>query len=256
MAKKFDPKAKAKRQKIFIAVGGVILLGLLAFQIPRTMKMLHPEDPPDEPPAAAAAQTTGSTPLGPPTLSAGGGGALASTGSASGDGVVDPDVAPAPTSGQLVSFSRFKSKDPFHQQIKDCGVEACNAPVTPVAPSSARPASASGGGGGAAQGGGVVPSSGGSAASPKPAPAPLPAVRRATISVNGVPEVVEVGKTFPADDPAFKLVSLTRKKATISIAGGSFESGAQAIALEKGKTVVLLNTADGARYELNLIATA
>ncbi len=255
MAKKFDPKAKAKRQKIIIAVGGVILLGLLAFQIPRTMKMLHPEDPPDEPPAAAAAQTTGSTPLGPPTLSAGGGGALASTGSASGDGVVDPDVAPAPTSGQLVSFSRFRSKDPFHQQIKDCGVEACDAPV---APSTVKPASASGGGGGGQAGqagGGVVPTSSGGQA-PKSAATPLPAVRRATISVNGVAEVVEVGKTFPADDPAFKLVSLTRKKAVISIAGGSFESGAQSIALEKGKTVVLLNTADGARYELKLLAAA
>ena len=38
--KKFDPKAKAKRQKMIAAVGGVLLLGLLAFQVPRTMKML------------------------------------------------------------------------------------------------------------------------------------------------------------------------------------------------------------------------
>ena len=44
MAKKIDPKAKAKRQKIFAAIGGVILLGLLAFQVPRTMKMLHPAE--------------------------------------------------------------------------------------------------------------------------------------------------------------------------------------------------------------------
>jgi hypothetical protein len=80
-------------------------------------------------------------------------------------------------------------------------------------------------------------------------------VRRATISVNGVSEVVEVGKSFPTDDPVFKLVSLTRKKATISIAGGSFESGAQSITLELGKTLVLLNTADGTRYELNLLST-
>ncbi len=44
MAKSFDPKAKAKRQKIIAAAGGVLLLGLLAFQVPRTMKMLHPSD--------------------------------------------------------------------------------------------------------------------------------------------------------------------------------------------------------------------
>jgi len=38
--KKFDPKAKAKRQKVMLAVGSVLLLALLAFQVPRTMKMM------------------------------------------------------------------------------------------------------------------------------------------------------------------------------------------------------------------------
>ena len=43
MAKKvLDAKAKAKRQKIYAGVGGVILLAVLAFQVPRTLKMLHP----------------------------------------------------------------------------------------------------------------------------------------------------------------------------------------------------------------------
>jgi hypothetical protein len=32
MAKKIDPKAKAKKQKIYAAIGGVLLLGLLAFR--------------------------------------------------------------------------------------------------------------------------------------------------------------------------------------------------------------------------------
>ena len=41
-AKKVDPvKAKAKRQKIIAIVGAVILLGLLAFQVPRVMKQLR-----------------------------------------------------------------------------------------------------------------------------------------------------------------------------------------------------------------------
>jgi hypothetical protein len=252
MAKKFDPKAKAKRQKIIIAVGGVLLLGLLAFQIPRTMKMLHQEDPPDEP--AAVSTTPGSNPLAPPTLS-GDGASLAATSSGSGDGLVDPDTPPAPASGQLVSFSLFKSKDPFHQQVKDCGTGACDVavPATTAKPKST-PAPATSGTA-ASSSGSVVPSLGGTTSSPKPAPASAQPVRRATISVNGVSEVVEVGKSFPTDDPVFKLVSLTRKKATISIAGGSFESGAQSITLELGKTLVLLNTADGTRYELNLLST-
>ena len=40
-----DPKAKSKKQKIILAVGGVILLGLLAFQLPKLMKGSPP--PPD-----------------------------------------------------------------------------------------------------------------------------------------------------------------------------------------------------------------
>ena len=34
MAKKFDAKAKAKRQKIIVAVLGVLLLGVLAYEVP------------------------------------------------------------------------------------------------------------------------------------------------------------------------------------------------------------------------------
>jgi hypothetical protein len=256
MAKKFDPKAKAKRQKVIAAVGGVVLLGLLAFQVPRTMKMLHPEDPPDEPAAVATTTTGGSTPLAPPTLSGGAGGSLASTASsASGDGVVDPDTLPSPASGQLLSFSRFKSKDPFHQQVKDCAVAACNA-AAPAGTGTTKPTS---GGGGAATGAtGLVPGSSGAGppTSSKPQGAAAVPVRRARISVSGVPEVVAVGKAFPAKGPVFTLVSLTRTKAMIAIAGGSFETGARAIALVMGRTITLLNTADGGRYDLKLLATA
>ncbi len=255
MAKKIDPNAKAKRQKIIAAVGGVVLLGLLAFQVPRTMKMLHPEDPPDEP--VAAATTTGaSTPLAPPTLSGGAGGTLASAGtgsSASGDGVVDPDTLPSPASGQLLSFSRFKSKDPFHQQVKDCAVEACDAAVPAGA---TKPATGGGGAAGTSTSGVVPASSGAGAPTSRPGGTAAAPVRRATISVGGMPEAVSVGKTFPADEPAFKLVSLTPTKAMIAIVGGSFESGARAIALVRGRTVTLLNTADGTRYVLKLLSTA
>ena len=48
-------KAKEKKQKIIAGVGGVLLLGLLAFQVPRVMKMMHPAGAP------AAAATTAST---------------------------------------------------------------------------------------------------------------------------------------------------------------------------------------------------
>src|SRR5438093_3206219 len=122
MARKFDPKGKAKRQKVIAGVGGVILLGLLAFQVPRTMKMLHQS-------TASAADTTPASTTSSPTTgqiaapSLSGRNASASSASnVSSDGVNDPDVLPAPQSGQLLAFSRFRSKDPFSQQLNlNCG---------------------------------------------------------------------------------------------------------------------------------------
>jgi hypothetical protein len=76
----------------------------------------------------------------------------------------------------------------------------------------------------------------------------------ATISVNGAATTVTVGSLFPAGSPVFTLVSLTTSGARIGIAGGSYESGATTVVLKKGKTVTLVNTADGARYALRLVA--
>jgi hypothetical protein len=50
-------KAKEKKQKIMVAVGGVLLVGILAFQVPRMMKQMHRGSA-----AAAAVPATVSTP--------------------------------------------------------------------------------------------------------------------------------------------------------------------------------------------------
>src|SRR5439155_8965397 len=60
MAKKLDPKAKAKRDKIIAGVAGVALLGVLAFAIPMTMKQLESQNVPAA--SAAASTTTTTTP--------------------------------------------------------------------------------------------------------------------------------------------------------------------------------------------------
>lgn len=78
----------------------------------------------------------------------------------------------------------------------------------------------------------------------------------AVISVNGAPESVEVGGTFPTADPYFKLVSLTKKAARISIAGGSLENGAPTVTLTRSKALTLMNTADGTRYVLRLVSAS
>jgi hypothetical protein len=257
--KKFDPKAKAKRQKIIAAVGGVLLIGLLAFQIPRTLKMLHGSD-------SAAAQTSASstTPsasqssssLAPPSLAGNPTGTSSgSTGTSS--GLQNTGATPGASPGQLVSFSRFPSKDPFVQQVNaacagsaDAGSQCASTSSAPSsAPTSSVPTSS--------------PTSSAVPAVVKPVPSTPSAAKgkaavltTATISVNGVASVVKVGASFPAAQPLFRLMSLTATTAKISVVGGSLESGAAAVTLQKGKQLTLMNTADGSRYALKLLATA
>jgi hypothetical protein len=252
MAKKIDPKAKAKRQKIYAAVGGVILLAVLAFQVPRTLKMLHPASETSSSPAPAATTPATVTPISAPSLA--GGNASASTAAATpgGDGITDPDTVPPPQSGQLLAFGLFRSKDPFVQQLNLNG-PTDSAGVTPVS-------SGATGATGLATGGS---NGGGGTAAPaahfvsKTAPAAAAAARTAAaIAVNGAPETVQVGGSFPAAGPFFKLVSLTKNGAKISIAGGSLENGAPTVMLTKNKPLTLMNTADGTRYVLRLVSAS
>jgi hypothetical protein len=233
MARKVDLKAKAKRQKIIAAVGAVILLGVLAIQVPRTMKMLNAQAPP--PPTASATPTTGDPSVLPTPGSVGGTPTTPAAGGGSGGTLIDSDVAPSPETGQLVSFGRFQSKDPFKQQID-------------------LDAAAEGGGGG-----GEEPAEPGAPAKPggmtpgKPG-APAAAAGTAVISVNGVEETVAVKAEFPKDAPVFRLASIAGGKARIGIAGGAFASGSPTLTLEQGTPITLVNTADGVRYELELIS--
>jgi hypothetical protein len=245
MAKKIDPKAKAKRQKIYAGVGGVILLAVLAFQVPRTMKMLHPAD--ESSTSSAPATTTASaapTPISAPSLSGGNASATAAV-TPGGDGISDPDAVPLPQSGQLLAFGLFRTKDPFVQQLDLKGSTGS----TGVLPGSAGPTGPTG----PAKGGSSVTSAPTARRVSTPA-GPTTPVTSAVISVNGAPETVQVGGTFPTSDPYFKLVSLTKKGAKISIAGGSLENGAPTVTLTKSKALTLMNTADGTRYVLRLVS--
>jgi hypothetical protein len=234
MAKKHvDPlKAKQKKQKIMLAVLGVAFLGLLAFMGPKTWKQLHPPPPPPRVIPANGGNPVASAPttLAAPTLRGAeqpGATRTDSTGSL---------IAAGPTvqDGQLTSFSRFASKDPFSQQLSD--------DQTSSSPSS----------GGTSSGGSANP---GIPGVPGKAPKPGSAV----ISVNGTLYTVATKTDFPqpsATDPTvvplFHLVSVTAHTATISIAGGSYATGAATVTLKENKPVTLMNTADGTRYTLVL----
>ncbi len=250
--KKLDPKAKAKRQKIIAGVGGVLLLGLLAFQIPKTLKMMNQnQNPPKTTSAASTTPAAGSgAPLAPPSLAGSGSPVTSATPSSSG---LADGAAPGPTAGQLVSFSRFSTKDPFAQQLQSsCAVDSTSGPATSAACAAApsRPASSP------SKRTPTTPTTGVVTPTPSTPSVSFASRTTATISVNGVAGNVKVGAGFPQTQPIFQLVSLTRTSAKITIAGGTLEGGAPTVTLTKGKQLTLMNTADGSRYVLKLLATA
>ena len=198
------------------------------------MKMLNAEPLPPPPAAVAPGTTVPSDPSVLPTPGTVGGGASPT---ASGDGtLVDSDLEPVAADGQLISFGRFKSKDPFAEQIDETQAGGGGVGSTPT-PSSSSPTPA---GGGVS----VTPTAG----------SPAGVAGSAVISVNGVQETVAAGGEFPKDSPVFRLVKVVGGEARIGIAGGALASGSPTVTLRKGKAVTLVNTADGTRYELKLIS--
>lgn len=85
--------ARERKQKIFVVVGGLLLLAMLAFQLP---KLIGGSSSPE-----ATATTTETTAVGQATSVA----------------LATSNGAPALTAGKLTSFTRFAAKDPFVQQV-------------------------------------------------------------------------------------------------------------------------------------------
>jgi len=242
---------------------GLVFAALLAFQVPRTLKMLHGSAP-------ASASSTPAAPAAPAPAPA----AAAPTAgkqqvvaeqSAADSIVVNADLQPAPLSGQLADLTTFQSKDPFVQQESATAATAA-APAAAASPESAaspasqttakpaaQPAAAAPTPATASVTGAVPPT----AAVPRTAPVPAPAAPAPTttvLSVNGIQESVNTGSDFPAADPLFHLVSLTTKSGKISIAGGSLSTGAATVTIQLGKPTTLMNTADGTRYVIVLVS--
>jgi hypothetical protein len=251
--------AKQRRQKQ-IAIGGAVLLAvLLAIQAPR---LLHGGG--SSAAATTAAETTaGATTPGEttPTSTVAGGaaptdstaaGASAATGApTTHTRLPDSDVVPLRLRTQLASFELFDSKDPFVQQVSD------QPPPTAAVPAPTAPAP------GAAAGSGTAPATPTAPATVIASTTQSQGTARtlahnsgAVIEVNGKSERVGVDQAFPSSSPTFKLVSLANDVAMIGIAGGAYASGAQTVALQAGKTLTLVNTSDGVRYELRLVSTS
>ncbi len=225
-------QAKDRRMKK-IAIGGAVLFAVvLAFEMP---KVLNKSGSSSSPPPAT---TTDGSPTAPGTTAPGT--AAAAVTPVASTKLPNSDSSPKAGKSQLYSFSHFTAKDPFAQQVD---------------PSSQ----------------GLSPS--GSSSSSAPAPSQQPpasgqtvAVRHhassrtlaqtgaARIAINGRVQVVRVGGSFPSANPLFRLVSVSRGVARIGIASGSYSSGARTVSLVAGRSLTLVDTADGIRYQLRLLA--
>ena len=230
--KHVDPlKAKQKRQKVIAAVLGVLFVGVLAFQVPRVMKMMKTPPNPHANDSVTTTTATGTPSLAAPTLR---GAEQPATTDPTTGAPVAVSATPPVQDGQLASFSRFASKDPFNQQLSD---DKGSSPTS----------SSSGGGSGSGTAG-----SGGTSSPPQIPRGSKPQPGSAVISVNGTLYTVATASDFPQANPLFHLVSVTAHSAKISIAGGTYSSGAATVTLKENKPVTLVNTADGTRYTLIL----
>jgi hypothetical protein len=236
-------KAKAQKQKrLAIILCGVLLL-VLVYEVPHTLKMLK-HSPSSAvasgaaPPAVTSTPTT-TTPGVAPSPSG-------EQASATPETNIVASVQPTPDPGQLTQFTLFASKDPFDAKVlkrqADGGVGGAGAATSGT----------SGSGSSTSSGPSSAPTT-----TPKPPPAPAPT--SAVISLNGELMAVSTGSAFPVSGATFdrvgslfQLVSLTAKSAKVSIVGGSYADGSAALTLDTGKPVTLQNTADGTRYTLVL----
>lgn len=252
----FDPKLQQLKRKKQAIVLFILLAAVLAFSVPRTLKILRGSSP------ASATTTTLPSTRSPATgTTSPSGSAAAATQQAvsatSADSfVVNADLQPAPLEGQMANLTTFRTKDPFVQQENTGAVGEASTPATSAtaasAASAAKPSTAT-------TKPTTAPTTAPTLAPPSstgvtPPPAPAPAPTSAVLSVNGVQEAVNAGSDFPASEPLFHLVSLTTKSAKISIAGGSLASGAPTVTIQLGKPTTLMNTADGTRYVLLLVS--
>lgn len=94
----------------------------------------------------------------------------------------------------------------------------------------------------------------GQAGAPAPATAVPAAPAAATLAVNGVTQQVAVDGRFPAADPVFTLVALGADTVQIGVVDGSAAGGRQTVTLERDRSLTLLDTSTGARYELRLVS--
>jgi len=229
-----------------IAIGGVVLLvAVLAFQ----MKGMLGGSKSAAPAATTTTAGTGTPTTGTPAVTPPGTAAAAVLPTSGSTKLPNSDAAPKRSKSQIYAFGDFSGKDPFAQQISTAspsagtsGSSTGSSTSTSAAPTTSATIDAS------------VKSMPGS--STQSSSRTLARAGAVTISVNGRSESVRMGASFPRANPLFRLVSISHGAVRIGIASGSYSSGAQTVSLVAGRTLTLVDTADGIRYKLRLLSAA
>jgi len=210
-----DRAARERKQKIFVVVAGILLLGLLAFQLPRLLGG-------SATPAAAPAEETSFASN--PTSSARPAGTNVS--------LTDTDRRVRGAPGQLSSFTEFSPKDPFVQQVvtessfggvQEGGTTEEKASTPPTKEFTV---------GSSSEAAMTIISVNGARQALAPGAA-FPAADPVFVLVAEQPDA---------------------STAVIGVAGGAYASGAKTTKLTVGKPLILVNTTTGARYRIVLVA--
>lgn len=208
--------ARERKQKIFVIVGGLFLLALLAIQLP---KLLGGSASPE----AATTTTTAAQVPGQPVQA----------------GAAPVALAVPVETGKLTSLSAFEAKDPFVQQVAT--QNGAGAPAE---------------GGAVAKGTGSAGSKAEKPKPTRFSTGRPTGAAATIVTVNGQRQVLEPGMKFPASDPLFVLVAEKpgSKAVVVGIAGGAYAGGHQTTTLKLGRPLTLVNTATGARYKISLVS--
>ena len=225
-------EAKDRRAKK-LAIGGAVLLAVvLAWEIPHFLSGKKSAAPAGTTTAAAVDSTTPGVTT--PAATATGTPASATPVSTPSPKLTSSDQPPRHSKGQLASFSTFASKDPFVQQVTVAPTGTDASGTAPVV--------------------GTTSSTSSSSKKPVLTARTLAQSGAVRISVNGRPESVRVGTSFPSSNPMFKLVSVNKGSVKIGIADGSYSNGAQTVSLRLNSPLTLVDSTNGVRYKLQLLA--
>ena len=256
MARAKDVKAKEKKQKMILGGLGVVLLIVLAIELPGMLSSGGSTS------ASTATDATTATVATPP----GGSPVPAANVAPAGAAVASSEVVFSTSVQKLSHLGFFKAKDPFESHgVGATPTAASTSPPAAATPTSPPAAAATGNAAakaaavtaGAISSGPIFgtiqgPSSQSSGPSQGAGSRSARSIPSAVIRFNGHTQTVALGASFPKKSPYFRLAGVTPNGIIISVLKGSLADGSASIELVKNRPLTLVNTATGGRFRIEL----